>query len=76
MPIWRKPRVIEFQEFELPIEAARRATVAGRHTPGLTKPLDRTEAWLGQCCGRFVAKIPLAGPDVSTTLSRCPTTAS
>jgi len=27
-------------------EAARRATVAGRHTSGLTKPLNLTEAWL------------------------------
>jgi hypothetical protein len=27
-------------------EAARRATVAGRHTSGPTKPLDRTEEWL------------------------------
>jgi hypothetical protein len=27
-------------------EAARRATMSGRHTSGLTKPLDRTEAWL------------------------------
>src|ERR1035438_8776257 len=27
-------------------EAARRAMVTGRHTSGLTKPLDRTEVWL------------------------------
>jgi hypothetical protein len=30
------------------IEAARRTTIAGRHTSGLTKPLNRTEAWLNQ----------------------------
>jgi hypothetical protein len=29
-------------------ETARRATSAGRHTSGLTKPLDRTEAWLNR----------------------------
>jgi hypothetical protein len=26
-------------------KAARRATLSGRHTSGLTRPLDRTEAW-------------------------------
>lgn len=26
-------------------DAARRATISGRHTPGPTKPLDRPEAW-------------------------------
>jgi hypothetical protein len=40
--------VIEFCQFELPREAARRATLSGRHTSGLTKPLDRTEAWPNQ----------------------------
>jgi hypothetical protein len=54
-----------------PVEAARPTTMSGRHTSGLTKPLDRTEAWLNQRWERFVAKLAVAGNGGSTIGFRC-----
>jgi hypothetical protein len=44
------------------VEAARRTTMSGRHTSGLTKLLDQTEAWLNRGLERFVAKLAVVTP--------------
>jgi hypothetical protein len=57
------------------VEAARRTTMSGRHTSGLTKLLDQTEAWLNRGLERFVAKLAVVGKRRSAIRSRRPVVA-